>query len=182
MIFIVYKNKSNIIDINDEKNTAVIVKDFLNKMIPHHEEAIKSSLKVMNDLDITNPKVRILSANIVDTQSFEVAQMKNIYREYLGGEYNYSSSSYHDMMTDITNIKGDELAKVYAKDMIKHHDMAIKEAKKYIKLIDKVKKSNAKTENGLTITNSHPAIDLTYDLAKKIVETQEKEILEIKGW
>ncbi len=180
--FILYKNKSNTLDISDSKNTALIVQDFINKMIPHHMEAVNVSMKVMNDLEISNPKARILAANIVDGQSFEIDQMKNIYREYLGGEYVFSTTTYHNMMRDVKDIKGDELLKVYKKDMIKHHNIAIDEAKDYIKKIDKIRSKSSTTKDGLTITNSHPAIDITYDLAKKIVETQKKEILEIKSW
>lgn len=176
----------------DEKDTAVIVKKFINMMIPHHEEAIDSSLKVMNDLEITEPKVRIFAANVVDMQSFEVSKMKNIYEQYLGGEYmstmtmnadgKNSDENYEHMMSDTTNLKGDELAKTYTKDMIKHHEMAIKEAKDFIKTIDKVNKTNSSSENGLTITNSHPAVDETYQIAKDIIESQTKEVEMLKAW
>jgi uncharacterized protein (DUF305 family) len=175
----------------DEKDTAVIVKNFINMMIPHHQEAIDSSLKVMNDLEITEPKVRIFAANVVDMQSFEVSKMKNIYGQYLGGEYmstmtmgvdgKNTDEHYKHMMSDTTNLKGDELAKTYTKDMIKHHEMAIEEAQDFIKTIDKVKKTDSNTKDGLTIINSHPAVDETYQIAKDIIESQTKEI-ELKTW
>jgi uncharacterized protein (DUF305 family) len=165
-----------------QKDTAIVVKDFINMMIPHHEEAITSSLKVMNDLGITEPKVRIFAANVVDTQSFEVSKMKNIYSLYLGGEYSTSTNKASHMMSDVTTLKGDELAKSYTKDMIKHHEKAVEEAKDFIKLIDKIRKSDSTTKDGLTITNSHPAVDDTYQIAKDIVESQEKEIALLKTW
>lgn len=191
--FIVYKSYTDGSFMKkDEKDTAVIVKNFINMMIPHHEEAVESSLKVMNDLAITEPKIRVFAANVVDTQSFEVSKMKNIYGQYLGGEYaatvtigangKSDNEHYEHMMTDVTNLKGDELAKTYTKDMIKHHEMAIKEAQDFIKTIDKVNKSNSNTENGLTVSNSHPAVDETYQIAKDIIETQTKEIAEMKTW
>ncbi len=177
----------------DEKDTAIIVKNFINMMIPHHQEAIDSSMKVMNDLDITEPKVRIFAANVVDIQSFEISKMKNIHEQYLGGEYiptmsmdmsidgKKTDGHYKHMMSDTTNLKGDKLAKTYTKDMIKHHEMAIKEAKDFIKAMDKAKKSSSNTENGLTITNSHPAVDETYQIAKDIIESQTKEIEMMKA-
>jgi uncharacterized protein (DUF305 family) len=165
-----------------QKDTAIVVKDFINMMIPHHEEAITSSLKVMNDLGITEPKVRIFAANVVDTQSFEVSKMKNIYSLYLGGEYSTSTDKDSHMMSDVTTLKGNELAKSYTKDMIKHHEKAVEEAKDFIKLIDKIRKSDSTTKDGLTITNSHPAVDDTYQIAKDIVESQEKEIALLKTW
>lgn len=176
----------------DEKDTAVVVKNFINMMIPHHQEAIDSSLKVMNDLEITEPKVRIFAANVVDIQSFEISKMKNIHEQYLGGEYiptmkmdmggKSKDDHYEHMMTDTTNLKGDELAKTYTKDMIKHHEMAIEEAEDFIKTIDKVNKKNSNSENGLTITNSHPAVDETYQIAKDIIQSQTKEIEMLKTW
>lgn len=181
-------------DVADEKNTALVVKSFLDKMIPHHQEAVDSSLKVMNDLDITEPKVRIFAANVVDNQSFEISRMKNIYQEYLGQEYAQSltldmdnkeethSDDYHNMMSDMSALKGDELAKVYTKDMIKHHKAAIKMAEDYIKVIDKINKSNSTSEGGLVITNTHPSIDATYEMAKQIIGTQAKEIELLKTW
>ncbi len=177
----------------DEKDTAIIVKKFINMMIPHHQEAVTSSMKVMNDLEISEPKLRIFAANVVDIQSFEISKMKNIHEQYLGGEYiptmsmdmsmdgKNTDGHYKHMMSDTTNLKGDELAKTYTKDMIKHHKKAIEEAKDFIKAIDKAKKSSSNTENGLTITNSHPAVDETYQIAKDIIESQTKEIEILKA-
>ncbi len=176
----------------EEKDTSVVVKNFINMMIPHHEEAVTSSMKVMNDLEITEPKVRIFAANVVDMQSFEISKMKNIHEQYLGGEYistmtmdmdgKINDEHYEHMMSDVTNLKGDELSKTYAKDMIKHHEMSIKEAKDFIKTIDKVNKANSSSENGLTIINSHPAVDDTYQIAKDIIESQTKEIEVLKSF
>ena len=181
--FIVYKNySSKTISIDDEKNTATVVKNFLNKMIPHHEEAIKISSQVMNDRDITEAKVRILAANIVDNQSFEISKMKNIYSEFLGSDYALSTSTYKNMIGDLSKLKGDELAKAYIKNMIKHHKEAVSEAKEYVRLIDKIRKAGSTTKDGLTVSNSHPAIDMSYDLAKGIIDSQEKEITVLKSW
>ena len=177
--FILYKN--GVFVNNKDKDTSVFVRDFIEMMIPHHEEAVKTSLVVMNDLDITEPKIRILAANIVDNQSFEINQMKNIYAEYLGGEYMMSSSTQNHMMRDYTNMKGDDLAKAYIEDMIKHHEEAVKVSEKYVKLIDRVRKESSTSGDGLIITNSHPSIDMTYDMAKDIIESQAKEIESMEG-
>ncbi len=192
---LLYRNMSDSTfkDVANETNTAVIVKSFLDKMIPHHQEAVDSSLKVMNDLDITEAKVRIFAANVVDTQSFEISKMENIYTEYLGQSYaqtitmdvdtkDGSTTEYHAMMNDMSALVGDELAKVYAKDMIKHHEGAVRMAEDYIEVIDKVNKSNSTKSEGLVITNTHPSIDATYELAKQIIDTQTKEIELLKTW
>lgn len=185
---ILYRNMSNnrYAKMAEDGNTEVVVRGFLDEMIPHHQEAVDSSLAVMNDLAISNGEVRIFAANVVDTQSFEISRMENIYRELLLKEYIptmvMDGKKQHTMMDDTTGLKGDELAKAYTKDMIKHHEKAIDMAKDYVKLIDKIKKASAHTENGLTVTNSHPAIDATYDLAKQIIDTQTKEVEVMKAW
>lgn len=192
---ILYRSMSNntFKDVANENNTAIIVKSFLDKMIPHHQEAVDSSLKVMNDLGITEPQVRIFAANVVDTQSFEISRMKTIYQEYLGEQYAQSvtldvneesgqTADYHHVMSDMSALVGDELAKVYAKDMIKHHESAIVMAEDYIEIIDKVNKESSVSDNGLIITNTHPSIEATYELAKQIIDTQTKEIEVLKTW
>ncbi len=185
LIVVLYRSMSNdtFKDMANETDTAVIVKSFLNKMIPHHQEAVDSSLKVMNDLEITDPQVRIFAANVVDNQSFEISKMQSIYREYLGEEYTPTVVMNMNGSTDKTaELKGDALAKTYTKNMITHHEDAIKMAQDYMKLIDKVRSYDSNTDNGLTITNSHPAVDESYALAQQIVETQTKEIETLKGW
>ncbi|MBC7981839.1 DUF305 domain-containing protein, partial [Candidatus Parcubacteria bacterium] len=185
---ILYRNVSNnrYAKMAEAGNTAIVVQGFLDEMIPHHQEAVDSSLKVMNDLGITDGQVRIFAANVVDTQSFEISRMENIYREFLLKEYiptvTVDAKNPHAMMGDTSQLKGDELAKTYTKDMIKHHKGAIDAAQDYVKLVDKIRKANEHSENGLTVTNSHPAIDATYELAQQIIDTQTKEIEVMKGW
>jgi hypothetical protein len=108
--------------------------------------------------------------------------MKGLYVQYLGGEYNAASSAYKNIMKDLTNLKGDALAKDYVKEMIKHHNKTIGDAKDYIKKIDKIKKASSKTENGLTITTSHPAIDDSYNFAVEIVKNYQSDIDTMKAF
>lgn len=177
--FILYKNNTFTSN-NQPEDTSVVVREYLEMMIPHHEEAVKVSTPIMNDLSITEPKVRILAANIVDNQSFEMVQMRNLYIEFLGGYYT-ATTTYHTITKDLSVLKGDELAKVYLNEMIKHHKEAIKVSQKYMKKIEKVRKASSYTENGLTVMNTHPSLDITYDIAKKLIEDQEKEIELIKS-
>ncbi len=167
-------------DVSGETDAALIAKSFIDKMIPHHEGAVASSLIVMNDLGITESKVRVLAANIVDSQTFEIAKMKSMYAEYLGSEY--PASTTHHTMSAIDGLKGDVLGRAYATAMITHHEDAIKMSKDYIKLVDKFKKDSEVKEEGLTVSNNHPALELTYELAKQIIDTQEKEIEQMKTW
>lgn len=182
--FILYKNYSDnkLTNIDDPKNTATMVKNFLDKMIPQNNESAQTSVKVMTDLDITEAKFRILAANIADRDSFRVAQMKGLYVQYLGNEYDVASSTYRNMMKDMTTLRGDALAKEYVKEMIKHHNRTIDDANDYIKLIDKIRKESSNTENGLTVTTSHPAIDDSYDFALQIIKDYQSDIDTMKSF
>ncbi len=74
------------------------------------------------------------------------------------------------------------MAKAYTKNMIAHHEKAIDIAKDYIEIVDQINKSNTSSGDGLVITNTHPALDASYELAKQIIDTQTKEIEVMKGW
>lgn len=180
--FIIYKNYSagKLSDLNDSKKTEIIVKNFMSKMIYLSNESAQISLKVMKDLSITDAKYRIFAANVVDRDSFKIDQMKGLYTQYLGDDYSTASSTYKNIMKNMADLKGDDLSKVYVKEMIKHHDKAINIAKDYIKLIDKIQKSNSHTENGLTITSSNPIMNDSYSIAVDIINNYQKDIEELK--
>jgi hypothetical protein len=60
--------------------------------------------------------------------------------------------------------------------MINHHNKTISDAKDYIKLIDKVRKASSNTQDGLTVTTSHPAIDDSYNFAVEIIKDYQADI------
>lgn len=161
-------------------NSDVAVKVFLEEMIPHHQEAVRNSRLVMNDMDITNPDIRALAAHIDDTQTFEVVKMDGWYQEWFGTYYDESKTllrvPYEPMMGDLTALKGDALAKVYLRGMIDHHKHAIMTSAEIRNFIEKTEKAKGTSDGQLTIMNSMPAIDQTLILTKEIETNQTKEI------
>ncbi len=177
--FIAYK--TDLFNMNNSKDvdTSAIIKDYLGRHIENADDAVMISKTIMNDLDITNAKVRVLAADIVDTQSFDISRMNNIHTLYLGSEY-IPSTTTENIFSKLEGKKGDDLAKLYVKKMIKHHKMNIDLSKDFIKKIDAYREANSSSQGDLVISNSHPSIDESYDLAKSIMDRSQKEIVTLE--
>ena len=63
--------------------------------------------------------------------------------------------------------------------MIKHHKAAVAAAEDVLEFIAEEEESTS--DGQLTVINSHPGIDQTVLFAKKIIETQSKEIEELSS-
>ena len=174
-VFIGYKTDMFGLITKDNSDYSLIVKDYLGKMIDHEQLAVMASTPIMNNLDIKEARVRVMAANTVDVHSFDIAKMNNIYSQYLGGAYMISTST-ENIFSNLAELKGDELGKMYIKDLIKHNERSIKISETFIKKIEKYKNANAVKQDGIVITSSHPAIDESYDLAKSIIDSKKKEI------
>jgi uncharacterized protein (DUF305 family) len=98
-------------------------KDFLEGMIPHHQEAVDTAKRVL-ERGATTPEIKTLVQNIITAQEAEIAQMKGWYQAWYGKtEDNYDG--YHEMMRDLSSLSGTELDRVFLEDMIMHHMGAI---------------------------------------------------------
>lgn len=102
-------------------------KDFLEGMIPHHEEAISTANEVLARGGST-AEIKTLAENIVKAQTVEVASMKAWYKAWYGKEY-VANGKYQAMMQPMASLSGAELDKVFLSGMIKHHMGAIMMAK-----------------------------------------------------
>jgi uncharacterized protein (DUF305 family) len=98
-------------------------KEFLEQMIPHHQEAIDTAKEVLVRGG-TTPEIRILAENIIIAQEKEIAQMGQWYFDWYNEIYT-GTNSYKPMMKDLTQLSGAELDKVFLEDMIVHHMGAI---------------------------------------------------------
>lgn len=98
-------------------------REFLQKMIPHHEEAITTAKEVLVRGGST-PEIKMLAENIIDTQEAEVTSMKTWYKSWYGTDY-VVSANYQPMMRPLESLTGAELDKVFLADMIVHHKGAI---------------------------------------------------------
>ena len=105
---------------------AVDDQSFLEAMIPHHQEAVDSSTKIINttkDLEL-----KTFGQNVVTAQNKEITEMKTWYKSWFNKEY-APSNNYMVMMGGINNKTGTELDQEYIRGMIAHHNGAIEMAK-----------------------------------------------------
>jgi len=100
--------------------------DFIQEMIPHHEEAIESSQYMLTRVE--NKEHIAFLKNIVDVQTTEVAQMKSWHLDIYGSPYE-NQGNYELMMPDLTSIQNDkEVWSAYLQGMIVHHVAAVQMA------------------------------------------------------
>lgn len=133
-------------------------KDFITQMIPHHQEAIDTSViveKATSDADLKK-----FTTGVVQVQTAEIEQMKNWLQEWYGEEYSLNTS-YMPMMGDLTQLKGEELEKAYIQGMIVHHQGAIDMA------------------NQVLLLNPRPEVE---KMAQDIIAVQQQEVETLQGW
>lgn len=126
---------------------------FIAEMIPHHQEAVDSSLLM---LESQNTQVKSLAESIITAQEQEVSMMQEWMRQWYA-DSNYTSM-YQNMMPDLTSLEGDDKDEAYLKGMIDHHEGAIMMAKQAQEL-------ELRSE--------------VFELTENIISTQEDEIKQI---
>jgi len=98
-------------------------REFLDGMIPHHQEAVDTAKEVIARGGSTQ-EVKKLVENIVVAQEKEIADMKSWYQAWYGVAYT-DKGTYQPMMRDLSALSGANLDKVFLEDMIVHHMGAI---------------------------------------------------------
>lgn len=132
-------------------------REFIEGMIPHHQEAIDTAKEVMERGGST-PEIKKLVEGIIIAQESEIVKMKQWYQDWYGEKYT-DYGNYVPMMRELENLSGFELDKAFLEDMIKHHMGAImmsKSVKPYIE---------------------HNEIS---KLTKTIISTQSSEIMQMR--
>lgn len=129
-------------------------REFLDGMIPHHQEAVATAKEVIARGGST-PEIKKLAEDIVVAQEKEISLMKGWYQSWYGKTYSTDPKAYKPMMRDLSTLNGASLDKVFLEDMIMHHRGALMMAQSVQPYIE------------------HTEIT---DLSKAIVETQTKEI------
>ncbi len=129
-------------------------REFLEGMIPHHQEAVDTAKEVLARGGST-PEIKKLAEDIVVAQEKEIAMMKGWYQTWYGEAYVAESKNYKPMMRDLSTLSGVALDKVFLEDMIMHHMGAIMMAQSVQQYIE------------------HKEMT---DLTKAIMETQTAEI------
>ena len=137
-------------------NGTVSERQFIEMMIPHHEEAIATAkIEVAKG---ENADAKKLAADIIIAQEKEVTDMKTWYKNWYGTDYQ-SDGTYKNMMPDLTQLSGNKLDRAFLEGMIEHHTGALE-------------------ENQLVVPNiTHSEMQT---LAQNIAQTQSSEIITMR--
>lgn len=140
---------------------------FVQQMIPHHQQAIQMADMVSPDEVL--PTTAALAGEIRDAQAPEIAEMRALLGEWGEKEdqhatHNMNDHSMHGMMTDedfeaLGSTTGVEFDRMWLEMMIEHHEGAI-----------------AMSEKALA-DGKHPRVR---ELAETIIAVQREEILRMK--
>lgn len=130
--------------------------EFLEMMVPHHQEAIDTAKEVLERGQ--SPELKTIAENIIKTQTAEIAQMQTWHQDWFNSTLT-ADSHYMAMMRPLSELSGAALDRQFAEDMIKHHEGAIQMAKQ------------------LQTFTERPELQ---ELAKNIIIAQTTEIEEMK--
>lgn len=125
---------------NRTMNSYMMDAHFIEQMIPHHEDAI--TLAKLAQAKAKRPEVQQLAQNIIDSQSKEITQMKNWYKDWFGRDLPTGQEvmNTHGMMSNTSGmhmgVRGDtsdlqtleqaaDFDKAFVEHMIPHHQMAV---------------------------------------------------------
>lgn len=113
---------------------------FIEQMIPHHEDAITMAKLAIEKSQ--HQEIKTLAQNIISSQSSEIEQMKNWYKDWYGREIPTGNQvmNIHGMMSnnsgmhmgkmgndsDLEQLKSaTNFDKMFIEEMIPHHQMAV---------------------------------------------------------
>ena len=96
---------------------------FIEKMIPHHQEAIDTATEVL-ERGGTTEAVHDLMERIIEAQTAEIELMRD-WHEAWYDEPHVDQGTYEPMMRDLAALSGDTLDRAFLEDMIPHHMGAI---------------------------------------------------------
>jgi uncharacterized protein (DUF305 family) len=99
-------------------------REFLEGMIPHHQEAVDTAKEVIARGGSTS-EINKLAEDIVIAQEKEIAMMKEWYQSWYGTAYVANPEVYTPMMRDLSTLNGASLDKVFLEDMLMHHMGAV---------------------------------------------------------
>ncbi len=160
----------------DHIDMIIDINSYLHEMIPHHQEAVDSSqtfidktLFLWDDLD----SLQTIAQNIISGQVLEISQLQNwIDTVFSWVDY---QTHYMSMMRDTSGITDTStLKKIYAEDMILHHQWAIDMSKKLLEIMTEEDKVIKVTEEGMKFRNEIKAF------AQHVIDTQTKEIKQLQ--
>jgi uncharacterized protein (DUF305 family) len=133
--------------------------EFLVEMIPHHQEAVDSSL--LAGARTQKPELKLFVDTIASDQTREIALMNEWLKNWYPGKV--SEPAYSPMMRPVEGLSADKADRSYLEDMIMHHRMAVMMADGLLKARFPV----------------HPELA---DFARGIIRAQNAEIERMEAW
>lgn len=133
--------------------------EFLVEMIPHHQEAVDTSRAVT--ARTVRPELREFADKIARDQEREIEMMRGWLAEWYPGRS--TRADYRPMMQPTDGLSPDRADRAWLEDMIMHHRMAVMMADSVLR-------------GGFRV---RPEVS---DLAKAIIEAQNKEIEIMENW
>jgi uncharacterized protein (DUF305 family) len=97
-------------------------RDFIEQMIPHHQEAIDTAQEVL-ERGGTTAEMRALAEDIIAAQTAEIDDMRTWYQAWYGEDV--PDVDYKPMMRPLDDLEGEALDQAFLEDMIMHHMGAI---------------------------------------------------------
>lgn len=138
-------------------NNPLSERQFLQEMIPHHQEAVDTAKIVAQKSE--NAEVKKLASDIVTAQEKEIADMKTWYKNWYGVDYKDDGNYKPMMRSALSTLSGNALDRAFLEDMIQHHMGALMMGQSVVANIQ------------------HKEVE---DLAKAIAETQSSEIITMR--
>ncbi len=133
--------------------------DFLVEMIPHHQEAVDSSLLASGRTQ--RPELKLFVDTIASDQAREIALMNEWLRTWYPDRV--AEAAYSPMMRPVEGLSADRADRSYLEDMIMHHRMAVMMADGLLKARFTVRPELA-------------------DFARGIIKAQNAEIERMEAW
>lgn len=120
-------------------------REYLEHMVPHHEEALASAQKIAEVGGTLRP-IRDLSKKIIESQNSEISKMKEWYQTWYEMTYE-NTAVYSPMMRDLSELTEVEADRVFLEDMILHHEAAVKASETVLRL--SVRQETAELANSI---------------------------------
>ena len=100
-------------------NNSLSERQFLQEMIPHHQEAIDTAKLVAKNGE--NAEVKKIAQDIITAQEKEIADMKSWYKTWYQVEYKNDAAYKPMMRSDLSTLTGNTLDRAFLEGMIEHH-------------------------------------------------------------
>lgn len=142
-------------------------REFIEHMIPHHEEAIRTAQEVL-DRGATTEGMISLAENIIRTQKEEVDLMRTKYEEWHGVTYE-DTGVYVPMMRDLSSLSGKDLDAAFLHDMTMHHMGAIMMAQTVLPIAEH---EEIETLANAIIVNQSAEIQVMRELYREIMQNK----------